>query len=102
MTLLTFRVPTRKLHIFPLFNVCPPFKNCPPARNATAANSFGSDFNIFRMKTITLRFYGILIIISWGVLVNYLSALLFSLFVFFRMCPVYCPLLQCVYMLRCG
>ena len=96
MTLLTFGVPTRKLHIFPSFNVCP------PAKNANAADSFGSDFNIFRMKTITLSFYVTFIIISRGVLVNYLSVLLFSLFVFFRMCPVYCPLLHCVCMLRCG
>ena len=84
MTLLIFRVPTRKLHLFPLFNACPNFKNCPPARNATAANSFGSDFNIFRMKTIVLRFYVTFIFISWGVIANNLSALLFSLFVFFH------------------
>lgn len=74
-------VPTQKLRDYPLFRLSPTFKNDPSVRSAAAKNSVCSDFDIFRRKSITTKFYVIIHLISKSVLTSYLN-IIFVLFVF--------------------
>jgi hypothetical protein len=52
-----FRVPTRFLRDFSMFNFDPSIKNCPSARCASAANVVCRDFDVFKTRIVYFIFY---------------------------------------------
>ena len=77
-TLLVYEYPLGSSRDFPLFHVSLSYKNCPSGRCTTVANSVCIKLDVLRRQIFTLsQMWYYFTILLQGVLINYLSILLF-------------------------